>query len=110
MSIVLVMGVLPQILLLGDAIIEKTSFTIKKRERTQVSSGKIAVTGMIHGYVNGRVDAIVNGIIIGDVDAKIESKNFEELDKINEGFRLEDSGNAPDNSTPDENEREEARK
>ena len=111
MSIVLVMGVLPQILLLGDTIIEKTSFTIKKRERTQVSSGKIAVTGMIHGYVNGRVDAIVNGIIIGDVDAKIESKNFEELDKINEGFRLEDSGNAPDNSsTPDENEREEARK
>ena len=110
MSIVLVMGVLPQILLLGDTIIEKTSFTIKKRERTQVSSGKIAVTGMIHGYVNGRVDAIVNGIIIGDVDAKIESKNFEELDKINEGFRLEDSGNAPDSSTPDENEREEARK
>lgn len=79
MSIVLVMGVLPQILILGDTIIEKTSFTIKKRERTQVSGGRIAVTGMIHGYVNGRIDAVVNGIIVGDVDAKIESRNFEEL-------------------------------
>ena len=78
-SIVLVMGVLPQILLLGDTIIEKTSFTIKKRERTQVSSGKIAVTGLVHGYVNGRIDAIVNGIIIGDVDARIESKNVDGL-------------------------------
>ena len=78
-SIVLVMGVLPQILLLGDTIIEKTSFTIKKRERTQVSSGKIAVTGLVHGYVNGRIDAVVNGIIIGDVDARIESKNVDGL-------------------------------
>lgn len=85
MSIVLVMGVLPQILILGDTIIEKTSFTIKKRERTQVSGGRIAVTGMVHGYVNGRIDAVVNGIIVGDVDAKIESRNFEELpDDIND--------------------------
>ena len=79
MSIVLVMGVLPQILILGDTIIEKTSFTIKKRERTQISGGKIAVTGIVHGYVNGRIDAVVNGIIVGEVDAKIESRNFEEL-------------------------------
>lgn len=85
MSIVLVMGVLPQILLLGDTIIEKTSFTIKKRERTQVSGGRIAVTGRIHGYVNGRIDAVVNGIIIGDVDAKIESRNYDELDDADSG-------------------------
>lgn len=78
-SIVLVMGVLPQILILGDTIIEKTSFTIKKRERTQISGGRIAVTGVVHGYVNGRIDAVVNGIIVGDVDAKIESKNSDEL-------------------------------
>lgn len=35
-SIILVMGVLPQILLLGDTIIERTSFTIKKAERTRI--------------------------------------------------------------------------
>lgn len=90
MSIVLVMGVLPQILILGDTIIAKTSFTIKKRERTQISGGKIAVTGMIHGYVNGRIDAVVNGIIVGDVDAKIESRNFEELpEDINDNEKEE---------------------
>lgn len=72
-SIVLVMGVLPQILLLGDTVIDKTSFTIKKKERTQFSQGKIVVAGMVHGYVNGRIDGVVNGVIIGDVDAKIDN-------------------------------------
>ncbi len=79
-SIILVMGVLPQILLLGDTIIERTSFTIKKRERTQMSGSGIAVTGLVRGYVNGRIDAVVNGIIVGDIDAKIESKNIEVLE------------------------------
>ena len=79
-SIIQVMGVLPQILLLGDTIIERTSFTIKKRERTQMSGSGIAVTGLVRGYVNGRIDAVVNGIIVGDIDAKIESKNIEVLE------------------------------
>ncbi len=75
-SIVLVMGVLPQILILGDIIIEKSSFTLKKRERTQLINSGIAVTGLVRGYVNGRIDAVVNGVIIGDIDARIESKNI----------------------------------
>lgn len=79
-SIILVMGVLPQILLLGDKIIERTSFTIKKRERTQLVDSGIAVTGLVRGYVNGRIDAVVNGIIVGDIDAKIESKNAETVE------------------------------
>ncbi len=83
-SIILVMGVLPQILLLGDVIIERTSFTIKKRERTQISGSGIAVTGLVRGYVNGRIDAVVNGIIVGDIDAKIESKNIEPVEAIPE--------------------------
>ena len=70
---VLVMGVLPQILVLGDKIIERTSFTIKNRERTQSANSRITVSGLVHGYVNGRVDAIVKGVIIGDIDAKIEN-------------------------------------
>lgn len=75
-SIILVMGVLPQILILGDIIIEKSSFTLKKRERTQLINSGIAVTGLVRGYVNGRIDAVVNGVIIGDIDARIESKNI----------------------------------
>ena len=71
-SIVLVMAVLPQIMLIGAGLIDKTSFTMRHRERQIVSSGRIAVTGMIHGNVNGRIDGILNGIITGDVDARID--------------------------------------
>ena len=74
-SIFLVMGVLPQIMLIGAALIDKTSFTMKRRERTVVTSGRLAVTGMVHGYVNGRIDGIVNGIISGDVDVRIDRGN-----------------------------------
>lgn len=77
-SIILVMGVLPQILILGDTIIERSSFTLKKRERTQISSGGIAVTGHVRGYVSGRIDAIVNGVIVGDIDARIEGGSLEQ--------------------------------
>ncbi len=77
-SIVLVMGVLPQILLLGSSIIDRTSFTIQRRERTVVSSGRLAVSGMVHGFVNGRVDGILNGVITGDVDIRIDKKGIDE--------------------------------
>lgn len=80
-SIVLVMGVLPQILILGDVIIEKTSFTIKKREHTTLNNSGVMVTGLVRGYVNGRIDAVVNGLIVGDIDARIESKNIELTDE-----------------------------
>ncbi|MBQ9209720.1 MAG: MMPL family transporter [Oscillospiraceae bacterium] len=79
-SIILVMGVLPQVMLIGAKIIEKTSFTVKLRERTVVNSGRLAVAGMIHGHVNGRIDGVLNGVIVGDVDARIDSKSAEEAE------------------------------
>jgi predicted RND superfamily exporter protein len=82
-SIVLVMGVLPQLLLLGDSIIERTSFTLKKVERTQLTRSRVTVNGLVNGYINGRVSGIVRGVIIGDVDARIENRgaleNYEKL-------------------------------
>lgn len=73
-SIILVMGILPQILILGDSIIERTSFTIKKRELARATSSRITVNGFVRGYVNGRVEGIVRGVIEGDIEAKIENK------------------------------------
>ncbi len=73
-SIVLVMGILPQILILGDSIIERTSFTIKKRELARATSSRITVNGFVRGYVNGRIEGIVRGVIEGDIEAKIENK------------------------------------
>ncbi len=76
-SILLVMGVLPQILLLGDIIIEKTAFTLKKPAVTQVRTGDLRVSGHIRGYVSGLVDAEVKGTIKGTLQAVVEAGNVE---------------------------------
>ena len=78
-SIFLVMFVLPQILLLGDVIIEKTSFTLKRRDLIQKRSGYIRVNGRVRGYVSGIVDAQITGIIHGEVSAQLETDNSEDM-------------------------------
>lgn len=78
-SIFLVMFVLPQILLLGDVIIEKTSFTLKRRDLVQKRSGYIRVNGRVRGYVSGIVDAQITGIIHGEVSAQLETDNSEDM-------------------------------
>ena len=78
-SIFLVMFVLPQILLLGDVIIEKTSFTLKHRDLVQKRSGYIRVNGRVRGYVSGIVDAQITGIIHGEVSAQLETDNSEDM-------------------------------
>lgn len=78
-SIFLVMFVLPQILLLGDAIIEKTSFTIKRRELIQKRSGYMRVNGRVRGYVCGIVDANISGLVHGEISAQLDSDAAEEM-------------------------------
>lgn len=74
-SIGLVMCVLPQILLLGDTIIEKTSFTLKKIDRIQHTSGFLRVNGHVRGYISGIVDADISGIVHGEISAQLDSEN-----------------------------------
>ncbi len=78
-SIILVMAVLPQIMILGDTIIEKTSFTLKKRDLVQKRSGFMRVNGRVRGYISGIVDADISGIINGEISAQLESDGAEEL-------------------------------
>ncbi len=70
-SIFLVMGILPQILLLGDIIIEKTAFTLKARLPVQSQSGNLLVNGHIRGYVSGIVDAEFSGVLRGTINAAV---------------------------------------
>lgn len=72
-SIILVMAVLPQILILGDTIIERTSFKIKKPDIIQNNSGTLFVNGRVRGHVSGVVDAYVHGVLKGDINAAITS-------------------------------------
>lgn len=72
-SIILVLFVLPQILLLGDTIIEKTALTINLSREQKEASGRIGVEGHVRGYVQGIIDADVNGTFKGEMKVAVES-------------------------------------
>jgi len=72
-SIFLVMGILPQILLLGDVIIEKTAFTLKRRLPLQSRVGSMRIDGHVRGYVSGMVDADFSGTVYGSINAAVEA-------------------------------------
>lgn len=72
-SIILVLFVLPQILLLGDTIIEKTALTINLAREQKEVTGRIAVEGRVKGYVQGYIDADVKGSFKGDMKVAVES-------------------------------------
>ncbi len=76
-SIFLVMGILPQILLLGDIIIEKTAFTLKARLPIQTHTGNIRVDGHVRGYISGMVDADFNGVLRGTINAAVAAGALE---------------------------------
>ena len=72
-SIFLVMGILPQILLLGDIIIDKTAVTLKSRLPVQSHTGNLFVNGHVRGYVSGMVDGRFSGVIHGTINAAVEA-------------------------------------
>ncbi len=75
-SMILVLGVLPEILVFGDAIIEKTSFRMPLPDLRQEMKGEISVRGRLRGYVSGYVDANIQGSIRGEVNAIVETENI----------------------------------
>ena len=80
-SMFLVMFILPQILLLGDAVVERTRFSVKAPlsplPRRQLS-GSIYLNGRVRGRVNGFVDAEIRGAFHGDLSAVMESGAYQE--------------------------------
>ena len=79
-SMLLVMGVLPQILILGDTIIEKTSFELKHNLPARPVSGNIQVNGHVRGYVNGVVDADIYGTVRGTLLGKMDDGTLQALE------------------------------
>jgi len=80
-SIILVLFVLPSILVLGDSIINRTSFRIPTPEiNVQKITGTIRVHGHVRGYISGMVDAQLSGVIQGEMNAAVSTNT-----KIEEG-------------------------
>lgn len=77
LSMLMVMGVLPQLLLLGDSVVEKTSFSINRSTQLQSLSGTMRVNGHMRGYVNGFVDADIRGFVNGTVRASVDINKVE---------------------------------
>lgn len=76
-SIFLVMFILPQLLILGDALVERTRFNIKMPQIAHSATGTVFVNGRVRGRVSGIVDANIQGTIIGDVSAVMETGNYQ---------------------------------
>ena len=73
-SIFLVLFVLPAFLVLGDSIIERTSFRFKSIEpKARTATGTVRVQGHVRGYINGVVDADIHGIIHGQLNASVST-------------------------------------
>lgn len=84
MSIFLVMCVLPQILLMGDIIIQKTSFTIKKGNNVTHKTGTIRINGRVRGKLDGVIDAEVHGVFRGSLNAIVDVGDVEEIPEVKE--------------------------
>ena len=64
--------VLPAFLVLGDSIINRTSFKLKPIEpKTRAATGTMRVHGHVRGYISGIVDADIDGIVHGQLNASV---------------------------------------
>jgi len=82
-SLFITMFVLPQILLVGDTIIEKTAFVMNMPIKTRQQTGIFMVNGAIRGSVNGVVTGSMNAVIRGDMSAFVDSGNVVEITREN---------------------------
>ena len=99
-SIVLVLGVLPQILLLGDTLMERTSFEMKTLKLpTRTASGTMRVDGHVRGYISGVVDADFSGVLHGQMNAAISTGTTVKPTQANADYYLDDVTSADDPPT-----------
>ena len=78
-SIFITMFVLPQILLVGDTIIEKTAFVMNMPIRTKNAAGLVKVDGLVRGRIEGTVTGTMNAIVRGNVSAYVEAGDVTQL-------------------------------
>mgnify|MGYP000775862503 CR=1 FL=1 len=62
-SIIMVMFALPQILLIGSRVIDKTSFSVPSVVAKKNSRGRMTVNGMVYGHINGTVRGMIHATV-----------------------------------------------
>ena len=85
-SILLVMFVLPQILLLGEKIIDASSFKVSVPIKINSESGLIRLDGVVQGSIEGRFVGEMHGVLRGTASVLMATgtmkKEEEEPDKL----------------------------
>lgn len=87
-SIIIVMFALPQILLLGEKVIDKTSFAVSIPLKMEKTTGLIRVDGIVSGQIEGNVVGEMHGFIRGNASLFISTGKIEQ--KQDDGGKLEE--------------------
>ncbi len=80
-SLITVMFVLPQILLVGEKIIEKTSFAVTMPLKVEKTTGLMRVDGMVQGQINGTIVGELRGFVRGEANLIV---NMGRVEKVTE--------------------------
>lgn len=70
-SILIVMFVLPQLLLLGEKLIDRTSFAISTPLKRGSWKGTTRIDGFVSGEISGKIYGVVNVVVDGDVNVNL---------------------------------------
>jgi len=80
-SIILVMFVLPQILMVGERVIEKTSFKVSVPIKLDRGFGTMRVDGFVRGQINGVVTGEMHAMVRGEVSAIVTMGQMQVLEE-----------------------------
>ena len=99
-SIFLVMFVLPQILLLGEKVIDKTSFKVSVPIKLTRNFGVMRIDGFVEGQINGTIVGEMHAVVKGDLNAFVSSGKIVRLDEEEE-LRIEEIKDYIDSDQPE---------
>ena len=80
-SILITMFVLPQILLVGDKVIELTAFVMNMPIQTKQRSGAMRIDGLVRGHIDGNINGVIHATLKGNVSAYVESGDIKMIDE-----------------------------
>jgi predicted RND superfamily exporter protein len=80
-SIFITMFVLPQILLVGDKVIELTAFVMNMPIQNRQSTGVMRIDGAVRGHIDGNVVGTMHAVVRGNISAFIDNNNITVMDE-----------------------------
>ena len=80
-SILITMFVLPQILLVGDKVIELTAFVMNMPIQTKQRTGSMRIDGLVRGHIDGNINGVIHATLKGNVSAYVESGDIEMIEE-----------------------------